>query len=158
VPQSRWEDVLKALQLRFVLVHSNPNSDVYKTVIMTTQESVSNWVWHSILLGCHATSFPGTHLIILTHVHNNNNNNKDTIMSTTTISEHDDKIQEAEDLVTLLGSPYGIPLAGDAMGVEVVLEDEDALPLYLVRTVGRARETINMAEVLEDMNEEGFGD
>jgi hypothetical protein len=77
-------------------------------------------------------------------------------MSTTTMSELDEEIIETEDLVTPLGSPDGIALAG---AEEVVLEDEeDALPLYLVRTVGRARETINMAEVLEDINEEGFGD
>jgi hypothetical protein len=36
--------VLKALHLRFLLVYSKVDSDVYKIVIMTTQESVSNWV------------------------------------------------------------------------------------------------------------------
>ena len=42
--------------------------------------------------------------------------------------------------------------------VLIVKDDTDTLPLYLVRTVGRARETINnMDEILEDMQEEGFG-
>lgn len=31
------------------------------------------------------------------------------------------------------------------------VEEEDTLPLYLVRTVHRAQETINMDEVLENM-------
>jgi hypothetical protein len=77
-------------------------------------------------------------------------------MSTT--EQEDDEIQQQgnkskNNLETPVGSPDGIPLAGD--GLEA---DKDTLPLYLVQTVGRACETINMAKVLEDMNEEGFGD
>jgi hypothetical protein len=83
-------------------------------------------------------------------------------MLTTATSDHDDADQHQQDnkndLVAPVGSPDGVPLAGDDLEAEMVVVEEDTLPLYLVQTVGRARETINMAEVLEDMNEEGFGD
>jgi hypothetical protein len=80
-------------------------------------------------------------------------------MSTTATSEQDDvDFHQQDNNDNDLGSPaVGSPDA-DALEAEMVVEEEDTLPLYLVRTVGRARETINMAEVLEDMNEEGFGD
>jgi hypothetical protein len=68
---------------------------------------------------------------------------------------------ENDHFSTPVGSPVGVPLAGEA---EVPLDEaevhssEEELPLYLVRTVGRAPETINLDEVLEDFQEEGFGD
>jgi hypothetical protein len=40
----------------------------------------------------------------------------------------------------------------------LIVEEDDTLPLYLVRNVGRGQETINMDEVLEDMQDEGFRD
>jgi hypothetical protein len=58
-------------------------------------------------------------------------------------------------------SDYAPPVGGDDDSELEDKEDvpaEDWLPLYLVRTVGRARETINMDEVLKEMQEEGFGD
>jgi hypothetical protein len=83
-------------------------------------------------------------------------------MSTTATTDQDDDDNQQQDnennLVTPVGSPDGIPLAGDGLEAEVVAMDKDTLPLYLVQAVGRARVTINRAEVLEDMNEEGFGD
>ena len=77
-------------------------------------------------------------------------------MSTTTATE-DNAPPETED------SDYaptgGDDVVGDDLEDEdVPVEDEDTLPLYLVRNVGKARETINMDEVLEEFNEEGFGD
>ena len=55
-----------------------------------------------------------------------------------------------------------VPTGGDDDGNTLEDEEdvpaEDSLPLYLVRTVSRTQETINMDEVLEDMQEEGFGD
>jgi hypothetical protein len=64
-------------------------------------------------------------------------------MSTTaTTDQEDDDNQQQDnenDLVTPVGSPDGIPLAGDALEAEVVAMDKDTLQLYLVQTVGRAR-------------------
>jgi hypothetical protein len=69
--------------------------------------------------------------------------------------DDNDDDNDNEVFGTPLGSPAAIPLAYENLEV---LEDNDTLPLYLVRHVGKAPETINMDEVMEDMNEEGFGD
>jgi hypothetical protein len=83
--------------------------------------------------------------------------NKNHIMSSTnTDNDEDNTAPPATDVSDNV--PPGGDNDGSALEDQEDVPAEDSLPLYLVRTISRARETINMDEVLEDMQEEGFGD
>jgi hypothetical protein len=70
-----------------------------------------------------------------------------------------DNDNENEVFGTPPGSPTDIALAEDMTAPHDSGDDfDDALPLYLVKTLGRGTETINLDDVQEEMLEEGFGD
>jgi hypothetical protein len=79
--------------------------------------------------------------------------------TTHSIMQNNDYYGDTEGFRTPLGSPTGVATIVDAAGNDdlEMLEEGMIIFSYWIKAVGRG-ETINMDDVVEELNEEGFGD